>query len=93
MAEFVGEDLTQHGVKFLRGWIPTSVEKIADGSPPRLRVKAKQTDGNEEWEEEFNTIVFAIGRDPCTRDLKLENGGVQLNEKYCTFHPLFLPIT
>lgn len=82
MAEFIGENLTDHGVKLLRGYVPTTITKIKDGKPGMYLVKAKQTEGDQTWEEEFNTIVFAIGRDPCTTDLKLENTGVQINKKY-----------
>jgi len=84
LAEMVGEHMTEHGVRFLRGWVPTEVkliEEAKDGKAPRLLVRAKESSGDQEWEEEFNTVVFAIGRDPCTADLKLENAGVEISEK------------
>jgi len=65
----------------LREWIPTSIEKVKDGTPPTLRVKAKSATSDETMEEEFNTVIIAIGRDPCTPDLKLDNAGVNLNVK------------
>lgn len=73
--------MTDHGVKFLREWVPISVEKIKDGSPPTLLVKAKSTTGDGTWEGEFNTVIVAIGRDPCTADLKLDNAGINVNTK------------
>jgi len=80
----IGEHMAEHGVRFLRGWVPTGVkliEEAKDGKAPRLLVSSKQSNGDQLWEEEFNTVVFAIGRDPCTADLKLEKAGVQCSEK------------
>lgn len=76
--------MTEHGVRFLRGWVPTGVKLIeaqSEGQAPRLLVTAKESNGDHTWEEEFNTVVFAIGRDPCTIDLKLGNAGIQISEK------------
>jgi pyruvate/2-oxoglutarate dehydrogenase complex dihydrolipoamide dehydrogenase (E3) component len=81
LAGMIGEDMSKHGVNFLNGWIPTSIEKLEDGSPPRLLVKAKQTEGDEVMEMEVNTVVFAIGRDPCTKDLHLDSAGVKLSSE------------
>ena len=81
IAEMLGENMKEHGVKFMREWIPVSIEKIEDGNPPRLLVRAKETNGDGTFEEEFNTVVLAIGRDPCTPHLKLENAGVKLSPK------------
>jgi len=76
IAEMIGEHMEGHGVKILKGWIPVSVEKLEDGTPPRLLVTAKKTNGDETMELEVNTVMFAIGRDPCTTDLRLEHAGV-----------------
>jgi len=84
MAELVGAHMADHGVRFLRGWVPTSIRKIEDGGPgkaPRLLVTYKQSDGDQVVEEEYNTVLFAVGRDPCTKDLNLGSVGVQLSEK------------
>jgi thioredoxin reductase (NADPH) len=81
IAELLGEHMKGHGVKFLREWVPVSIEKIEDGTPPRLRVRAKATTGEAEWEEEFNTVVLAIGRDPLTPDLNLDRAGVKVSPK------------
>lgn len=75
----------EHGVKFLNGWIPTAVTKLADGTNgglPRLLVTAKEAAGTGALEVEVNTVVFAIGRDPCTKDLHLNAAGVKLSSKY-----------
>lgn len=33
-------------------------------------------------EEEFNTVLFAIGRDACTNNIGIENANVMLNPRY-----------
>ena len=45
-----------------------------------LKVSAKYTDGTD-YSDEFNTVVFAIGRDACTNNIGLDKIGVQLNPK------------
>lgn len=44
----------------------------------------KVTSQNEEGqvlEEEYNTVLFAIGRDACTNKIGIEKAGVMLNPK------------
>lgn len=77
-SEMIGKYMTKHGVKFLRGCVPTKIEQIEKGQPGRYRVTAINADGTEVVDE-YNTILFAIGRDPCTRGIGLENVGVHLN--------------
>jgi len=81
IAEMIGEHMGDHKVRFLRGYVPVSVEKIEEGTPPKLLVKAKNVETGEVIEEEFNTVMLAIGRDPCTNDLNLDRAGVALSEK------------
>jgi len=77
MADKVAKYMGEHGVKFIRGAVPTSVEKVAEGSPGTVKVTAKTNEG-EEISDEYNTVILAIGRDPCTGDMGLENTGVGL---------------
>ena len=44
------------------------------------QVYAKYKDGTE-YVDEFNTVIFAIGRDACTNKIGLDKVGVQLNPK------------
>lgn len=81
IAEMAAEHMESHGVKFFRGWVPISIIKLEDSVPPRLLVTAKETDGEGILEVEVNTVVLAIGRDPCTKELQLGNAGVKLNSK------------
>jgi len=82
MANRVADFMATEGVKFVRGCVPTAIEKIEDpteGQPGRYKVYGMQ-DGNE-YCEEFNTILFAIGRDACTDKIGLDKVGVKSNPK------------
>lgn len=59
-----------------------SITMLEKGTPPRLLVSAKQSDGDGVMEIEVNTVVFAIGRDPCTKDLHLDAAGVKTSSRY-----------
>uniref|UniRef100_A0A2P2HXB3 thioredoxin-disulfide reductase (NADPH) n=1 Tax=Hirondellea gigas TaxID=1518452 RepID=A0A2P2HXB3_9CRUS len=78
MANKIAEYMEKQGVKFIRGAVPTKVEQIEAGSPGTLRVTAAPTDGGEAITGEYNTVVVAIGRDPCTSDIGIENTGAEL---------------
>jgi len=80
MAELIGSYMEKHGVHFKRGYVPIKIERIEEGSPGRLKVTAENGDG-EIIEEEYNTVLFAIGRDACTSSIGIENSGVLLNPK------------
>jgi len=80
MAGKIGEFMEEHGVNFIRECVPTKIEKIEDGSPAKLKVTAKYNDGTE-FVDEFNTVIFAIGRDACTGNIGLDKVGVALNPK------------
>lgn len=72
--------MESHGVKFYRGWVPTEIVKLEEGTPPKLLVKAKESNGDETLEVEVNTVLIAIGRDPCTQTLNLGAAGVDLSK-------------
>ncbi len=76
MAEKAGDYMKEEGIKFLRPCIPSKIEQIESGQPGRLRVTARMTDNDEEVVDEFNTVLFAIGREPCTHNIGLENTGI-----------------
>ncbi|XP_036747046.2 thioredoxin reductase 1, cytoplasmic isoform X1 [Manis pentadactyla] len=81
MANKIGEHMEEHGVKFIKEFIPIKVEQIEAGTPGRLRVVAQSTSSGETIEGEYNTVLLAIGRDACTRKIGLETVGVKINEK------------
>merc|ERR550534_2000081 len=80
MAGKIGEYMEEHGINFIRECVPTKIEKIEEGSPAKLKVTAKYNDGTE-FVDEFNTVIFAIGRDACTGNIGLDKVGVALNPK------------
>ena len=56
------------------------IQKVEDGSLGKLTVTAKYNHGTK-FVDEFNTVIFAIGRDACTAKMGLEGVGVALNPK------------
>nr|XP_006120269.2 thioredoxin reductase 3 [Pelodiscus sinensis] len=81
MAERSGAYMESHGVKFIRKFVPIQIERLEEGMPGRLKVVAQSTEGTEIVEGEYNTILIAIGRDACTRNIGLDKIGVKINEK------------
>ena len=60
---------------------PSQIELIEEGPPRRLRVSYREREGEEEREEEFNTVLFGVGRDPDVKELRLEKAGVRTDER------------
>ncbi|XP_045146087.1 thioredoxin reductase 3 [Echinops telfairi] len=56
------------------------IQQLESGSPGKLKVVAKSTEGRETIEDIYNTVLLAIGRESCTRKLGLEKIGVKINE-------------
>ncbi|XP_029098142.1 thioredoxin reductase 3 isoform X3 [Monodon monoceros] len=81
MAEKVASSMQQLGVRFLRKFVPVEVQQLEKGSPGKLKVVAKSTEGTEMIEGLYNTVLLAIGRDSCTKKIGLEKIGVKVNEK------------
>ena len=68
------------GIQFIEKCVPVSVELAPSG---KKLVKYQSTDGEVTaiQEEEFDTVMFATGRDVCTNSMGLEHTGVTLNPK------------
>ncbi|XP_075794834.1 thioredoxin reductase 1, cytoplasmic isoform X2 [Pelodiscus sinensis] len=81
MANKIGEHMEEHGIKFIKQFVPTKVELIEAGTPGKLKVIAQSTDGKEIIEGEYNTVLLAVGRDACTRTIGLDKVGVKINER------------
>ncbi|KPP59886.1 thioredoxin reductase 3-like [Scleropages formosus] len=73
IAERIEEHMVNQRISFLRPFVLTKVEKIQEGSPGKLRVTALSSDGKETFEGEFNTVLLAIGREACTRNIGLDH--------------------
>ncbi|KAG7275903.1 hypothetical protein CRUP_009592 [Coryphaenoides rupestris] len=74
MANRAGEHMEEHGVKFLRKYVPVKVEELEAGAPGRLKVTAKSTETGEVIEEEYNTM-------PAPTRSALDAAGVKVNPK------------
>lgn len=81
MADRAGAYMETHGVKFIKKFVPTSVEQLEAGTPGRLKVVAKSTESDTIIEDEYNTVLVAVGRDSCTKNIGLEKIGVKINER------------
>ncbi|XP_013931622.1 PREDICTED: thioredoxin reductase 1, cytoplasmic-like [Thamnophis sirtalis] len=81
MANKIGEHMEEHGVKFIRQYVPTKIEQITKGTPGLLKVTAQATENSDIIEGEYNTVLLAIGRDACTKKIGLQKVGVRINEK------------
>jgi thioredoxin reductase (NADPH) len=80
MANKIGEYMEEHGINMIRECTPSSLEEVTPGTPGTIRVNAKYKDGTD-FTDEFNTVVFAIGRTACTQTIGLDKVGVQMNPK------------
>jgi thioredoxin reductase (NADPH) len=74
-SEQIAENMEREGVRFLNPCTVTSMARAGDAKSP-ITV-TMQVDGKEVVEE-FNTVLFAIGRTPLTKDLGLDTVGVTL---------------
>ncbi|RZB38614.1 Pyr redox 2 domain containing protein [Asbolus verrucosus] len=74
MANIVMEAMMEKGVQFLHKCIPKSVAKNPNG---KLQVKWTNSTG-QEFNDDFDTVLFATGRKALTRELCLDKAGVML---------------
>lgn len=82
MAEKIGTYMEAHHTKFIRGAVPHKVEKGADG---KLTVFWKNAEGQEQ-SEQYDNVLFAIGRYAVTDDLNCDAVGLvrEKNGKFKT---------
>ncbi|KAF7257408.1 hypothetical protein EG68_04880 [Paragonimus skrjabini miyazakii] len=84
MANMIGTYMMEHGTKFVRSCVPTAIRELEpadkeNGRPGRYLVTGKFNNGDK-YEEEFNTVVLAIGRDPCVDKAVMDKLGVKLDK-------------
>ncbi|XP_060064624.1 thioredoxin reductase 1, cytoplasmic-like [Ylistrum balloti] len=79
MANRIGDYMEASGINFIRPCVPTKIEKLEDGQPGKYKVYGKYSDGTE-YSDTFNTVIFAIGRDPVTSTIGFDKVGVKLNK-------------
>lgn len=82
IAEKIGEHMEKKcGINFIRPCVPTKLEKVGDGEQKgKIRVHAKYQDGTV-YEDVFDTVMFAVGREAETAKLGLTSVGVATNPK------------
>ena len=66
--------MESHGTKFIRGAIPVKLEKP---DPSGKTIVTFEQEGNF-VKEEYDTVLFAIGRYALTKDLNFESVGVKV---------------
>ncbi len=76
MAERIGTYMEEQGTELLKRCVPTKIVKQPSG---RLRVYYIDDEKNELFEA-FDTVLFAIGRDPSTHYLDLEKAGLKVEK-------------
>ncbi|XP_072914911.1 thioredoxin reductase 1, cytoplasmic-like [Hemitrygon akajei] len=81
MADLIGDYMESHGVKFIRQFVPFKIEELEAGTPGKLKVTARSTVSSETIEGEYNTVLLAVGRDACTKNIGLDKVEVKVNEK------------
>ncbi|XP_062873482.1 thioredoxin reductase 2, tandem duplicate 2 [Trichomycterus rosablanca] len=77
MAGLVTDHMTSYGTRFCWNGVPKKVEKLPSGL---LRVTWTDTQSGQEHQDQFNSVLWAVGRAPETGTLNLQQVGVQLNE-------------
>ncbi|XP_029424158.1 thioredoxin reductase 2, mitochondrial isoform X3 [Nannospalax galili] len=78
MSSLVTEHMESHGTRFLKGCVPSRIEKLPAG---QLQVTWDDHASGKEGTGIFDTVLWAIGRVPETRNLNLEKAGVNTNPK------------
>lgn len=72
IANKIADYMEKNGVKFIRKAVPTNITKNSQGMKV---VTYKQ--GEDEIEDTYDTVMFAIGRSANTKDLGLESVGIK----------------
>jgi len=78
-ANFVGNYLEKEaGCKVIRPATPVSITKLESGKLSVVMHVTQENGEKTEVTDEFDTVMMAIGRDPCTNGIGLENVQVEL---------------
>lgn len=77
MAGMIGAHMERMGINFLMEYVPLSIDKDELG---KLKVVAR-TKGQEVVLTGFDTIILAVGREACTKNIGLNNVNVVTNPR------------
>jgi len=75
MANRIGSHMATYHTKFIRSAVPKKLEK--PDPEGKILVTYQEVDGEEEKQEEYDTVLFAIGRYAVTQGLNLEAAGLK----------------
>jgi pyruvate/2-oxoglutarate dehydrogenase complex dihydrolipoamide dehydrogenase (E3) component len=75
VANQIGEEMESGGCKFIREAQPTRLERAPDGNQVRVTYEVK----GEIKTEDFETVLFAIGRDPEVHKLNVAAAGLHVH--------------
>jgi thioredoxin reductase (NADPH) len=78
MAGRIGEYMTKRGTRFIYSAIPISFTKNQETG--KIICEYKDLDFQENFKEEFDTVLLAIGRTPETKSMGLENLGIKISK-------------
>uniref|UniRef100_F1L1R4 Glutathione reductase 2 n=1 Tax=Ascaris suum TaxID=6253 RepID=F1L1R4_ASCSU len=76
-AEMVVQHMADEGVKVLRHFVPVSVEERSDG---RLHVTYRETNGTQPKFDSYDTVIWAVGREPRLASLNVQTVGIATAE-------------
>lgn len=75
MAQKIDDHMTKHGVKFIRDSVPVKFEKSKND---KILATSQNAKTNEITVQEYDTVLFAIGRYAVTNGIGLENVGIKV---------------
>ena len=79
MAGLIMKSMEEKGVKFVKGNV-TKLDKNADSENVRVEGKLVEVD-EASFEQDYKTVIFAVGREAQTTNLGLNSIGVEMNPK------------
>jgi thioredoxin/glutathione reductase (selenoprotein) len=74
-AERIKDDMKLSGTRFIEKCVPVQIEAAPDGS---RKVTYEHAETKQRFVDNFDTVVFAIGREPVTKELNLEKAKVKV---------------
>jgi thioredoxin reductase (NADPH) len=78
LANKVADYMQKIGVKFVRDSVPASIEKATEEGWKTVKYQTTTDGKTTDHEDKFETVLFAIGRSAETKNMCLENVGIQL---------------
>ncbi|KAJ9522967.1 hypothetical protein QJQ45_023766 [Haematococcus lacustris] len=78
MVESIVSYMEKRGVVFIRTCTPTAFERSENG---KIKVTYRHLGAGFDADQEYDTVVLAVGRDACTKTMGLETAGVVYNLK------------